>query len=147
MSRDGRRLGAVLAGLCALPLLGGPAAGRYVVQGDIEATECVSYLVARSCSRHHVDAVNGLNGSVHAVRWVYDTVTEYKDGRCRVDYRTHGYGVFSTIFDIAARPRFYERQADGSYREIGSAEIGFACVEVEEPAAGSGPGGERCGFR
>lgn len=100
---------------------------EYIAKGKITGQECTSYIIVDSCKNRQIDAVKGDDGRLYSVKRRYQSVNEYRGGRCWVHIKSRGMGLISNAINVFAGSQFYEKQPDGTYEEVDPEYITFKC--------------------
>lgn len=122
-----------LVNVLILAILIWPAASLadYLVTGQIDASECTSYLVFDSCSFVKVHAVRDDEGTFYHPGERYPSVTDYdkNKGRCWIQIKSKGGGLFSSAANLVI-PQIWYTEEDGQMRKIDVEYLTFPCKKV-----------------
>jgi len=103
------------------------ARADYCAVGQIKGNVCWGFVI-ESCKFISVDAVKGDDGRLFTLHNCYDKITDYQQGRCWVDTKSRGGGLWSWTLNAAAQPEFLHKNEDGKYEDIDVEYLTFKCV-------------------
>ncbi len=103
----------------------------YLVTGKIMGTECTNYAVFKSCSGgKSVDAVKGKDGKLYHLPNRFAEVSEYNGRNCFIRLESMFGGAVGWLSEAMTNATFYERQSNGSYKELDLGYIRFRCRKI-----------------
>ena len=105
----------------------------YQVRGKMTGEECTSYVLFEKCDKKNIDAVKGDDGKLYNITNYFSNVSSYKDsssgdGLCWIRVKSARYGAISWGINLA-KPKFYEKQPDGTYEHVDIETIVFKCIK------------------
>jgi len=111
-----------------------PIKADYVAIGNITGMVC-SGMIFKSCPITRVDAVKGKDGKLYSLARRYEKVSEFNGRRCWIELKSGansrygGAGLWNYISNMFGET-FYQRKADGSFKEIDVDRLIFDCKKI-----------------
>ena len=113
--------------LALLILLPGIAFADFTATGPIQGQVCSGFIV-ESCKLQEIHAVKD-GGKLYTIGRRYPQVSKYDQdkGRCWIDLKSKGTGLFSDLANAMAATEFHTRSASGEYLPVDPDYLTFTC--------------------
>jgi hypothetical protein len=108
-----------------------PLAAKYLVDGEIKGQVCTSYVVVSSCEMVSIEAVEGDDGQLFAIKQEYESVSEFNEstGRCWIRLDISPSWLWRIKRKLAG-PQFFTKNRDGQYKKVNPEYVTFRCKKV-----------------
>jgi len=116
-------------------LYSNPTIADYIATGPIAGIVC-SGIIFKSCPPTRVDAIKGKDGKLYSLAKRYPKVSEFNGRRCWIELKSgsnsrYGGKGLLDYFSNLSGDTFYQRQNDGSYKEIDVERLMFDCRKTK----------------
>lgn len=100
----------------------------YYVTGKITGSECTNYMLFEKCEERNIDVVKGDDGRFYRLPERFKSVSSSNGRICWIRVKSKFGGAIGWGINMT-KPKFYEKQADGSYNHVDVESIVFSCRE------------------